>query len=210
MEMRFSKPATSVRPGRSHRFDVYGIKVSRPLTLFGQLALRGWIELERDPLVSWYCERPHVIEEPKPRRLIDFYSIRDGIEQLQLVRAAAEIEDDLDPQLVWPTFATWCRSNNIDFGVLDARGPGPFHVANWAWILRELAAFDRYVSKDLRDAVLHELSVPLTLGELQSIHEKQDPILVRTACFRLLHSGQLLCATLDVAPFGHQSLLHIP
>lgn len=210
METRFSKPANSIRPGRAHRFDVFGIKVRRPLTLFGQLALRGWIELERDPRVSWYCERPHVIEASGPRRLIDFYSIRDGTERLQLVRAAAEVDEDLDPQLAFPAFAIWCQSNGIDFGVLDAPEPGSFHVQNWSRILRELAAFDRHVSAQLRNAIAHELMVPLTFGELQGMLGKQDPILIRTACFGLLHSGHACCADLDVAPLSDQARLHIP
>lgn len=52
MDARFDQPAVSYRPPKSHRFDVYGLKVARPLMLFNRSPLRMWVELERTPSVG--------------------------------------------------------------------------------------------------------------------------------------------------------------
>jgi hypothetical protein len=48
---RSRKAATSVRPYGSHRYDVFGPKIGRRLTLFGWQALQQWLRLEADPFV---------------------------------------------------------------------------------------------------------------------------------------------------------------
>lgn len=48
---RFRKAATDVRPHGAHRFDVFGPKVGRRLTLFGRSALQLWLRLESAPQV---------------------------------------------------------------------------------------------------------------------------------------------------------------
>lgn len=46
------------RPFGAHRFDVFGPKVDRPLTLYGLNAFYLWLRLEAHSRVRTYCERP--------------------------------------------------------------------------------------------------------------------------------------------------------
>lgn len=45
---RFRKAVNDARPFGTHRFDVLGSKVARPLTLYGLNALYLWLRLEAD------------------------------------------------------------------------------------------------------------------------------------------------------------------
>lgn len=210
MQARFSKAAVSTRPGKAHRFDVYGLKIRRPVALFGKAALGAWISLESDPEVTWYCERPHIIREPSPKRTIDFYAIRGGVEQLQIVRTPAEVAAEFTPQETWPAFDLWCRENGIALGVLDPEALGAWHAPNWGRILRGLAAFDRYVTGELRDAVAAALETPRSIEQLELALSMYDPLLIRTACFGLLHSGKASCARLAEVMLGPDTVIAIP
>jgi hypothetical protein len=83
---RFVRAVNSTRRYGTHRYDLFGPKVGRRLTLFGQFALDQWVRLESDPHVVTYCERPLRIPDIKPSRLVDFrVRTRDG----KIVRRAA-------------------------------------------------------------------------------------------------------------------------
>ncbi|WP_157646224.1 hypothetical protein [Burkholderia ubonensis] len=70
---RFVHAVDSTRPYYAHRYDLFGLKIGRRLTLFGQDALDLWIRLELDPHVLAYCDRPMCIPDTKPSRLVDFW-----------------------------------------------------------------------------------------------------------------------------------------
>lgn len=93
---RFSKAADNTRPHDSHRYDVFAPKLNRTLTLFGRVPLDAWTILESDPDVECYCERPLVIPDTKPKRVVDFWVQRkEGDEFLFLLRLA-ELAAGLD------------------------------------------------------------------------------------------------------------------
>lgn len=54
---RFRRAVNDARPFGVHRFDVFGPKVGRPLTLYGLNSLYLWLRLEADLRVTAYCER---------------------------------------------------------------------------------------------------------------------------------------------------------
>lgn len=62
---RFRKAATGVCPYGAHRFDVFGPKVGRRLTLFGRSALQLWLRLESASQVVTYCERSLLVPEAR-------------------------------------------------------------------------------------------------------------------------------------------------
>lgn len=68
---RFLKAAANSRPFKSHRYDVFGLKIERSLTLFGRAPLNAWILLEADATVISYCERPLIVPDTKPERLVE-------------------------------------------------------------------------------------------------------------------------------------------
>jgi hypothetical protein len=204
MEVRFSQPAVSQRPPKSHRFDVYGLKISRPLMLFNRGPLGAWIELERTPAVTWYCERPVVLEEAGKKRVIDFYAIRDGREELLLCPTKMEEEDPESCLQAWPGFIRWCEHSGIEIGLVSQNDKerSAVSVGNWSQVIRELVAFRRHVSSDLVSAVASELRMPHQLSALQDLFRNTDPILVKVALFQLLHQGLATGDDLEVAPFS--------
>ena len=72
-KVRFLKAADNSRPFKGHRYDVFGLKVDRSITLFGRNSLNTWVLLEADSNVVSYCERPLVIPDVKPKRVVDFW-----------------------------------------------------------------------------------------------------------------------------------------
>jgi hypothetical protein len=87
---RFWKAATDARPFGTHRFDVFGPKVARRLTLFGHRALQLWLRLESNPQVVTYCERPLLVREARGDRVAEFWVSTEQGEQLTIVLRPAE------------------------------------------------------------------------------------------------------------------------
>lgn len=205
MQIRFDVPAETRRPGKAHRYDVFGPKIGRSLTFFHPRAVDTWIDLERDAAVTWYCERPVRINDTKFKRLADFYAIRHEKEELCFILAPGEDDDCSLEDLFGPGFVQWCHQSAIAIRLIHAESVSPgrqYAVSNWGHVLRELAAFGRYVPAQLTDAILLELSEPHTLAELQLLHPKVDPILLKVASFSLMHRGLAACPGLDQQPFS--------
>lgn len=87
---RFRRAATDARPYGTHRFDVFGPKVGRRLTLFGRRVFQLWLRLESNPQVVTYCERPLLVPEARGTRAADFWVCTDQGEQLHLVLRSSE------------------------------------------------------------------------------------------------------------------------
>jgi hypothetical protein len=71
--LQFFRAIDDVRPYGTHRYDVYGPKVDRRLTLFGHRTLNAWLQLEFNPDVVAYCERPLRVPDIRPARMVDFW-----------------------------------------------------------------------------------------------------------------------------------------
>ncbi|CAD6561972.1 hypothetical protein LMG28727_07599 [Paraburkholderia kirstenboschensis] len=85
IEPRFVRAVNSTRTYGAHRYDVFGPKVGRRLTLFGRCALDLWIRLESDAYVFGYCERPLCIPGTNPARPVDFWVRTPDEERLCVV-----------------------------------------------------------------------------------------------------------------------------
>ncbi|WP_348698106.1 hypothetical protein [Duganella fentianensis] len=204
---RFLTPADNSRPYKSHRYDVFGLKVERVVTLFGTRALMAWIRLEADPLVKTYCERPLVIPDIKPKRVLDFWVDYQGKQQLWLLRRPSEA-DLVSPEQALPAFASWAATNKLElrFIGIDEVGP-PLYLDNWGRILRDLAANRRFVSAFLKARILENLTSARPLSSLCGMFPDEDPVLLRAAAYQLLHNGKLRCSNLDQMPLGPASIM---
>jgi hypothetical protein len=203
MEIRFDVPAETRRPGKAHRYDVFGLKLNRPLMFFKRHLVDTWIGLERDPAVSWYCERPLLINDTPIKRLADFYVIRNEKEEIWFLVDAEELDLPLEEQL-GPGFVQWCQQTGIQIRMIDidaSVSSSKWALDNWAHILRELAAFGRYLPVQLADSVEHQIAKPQTLAQLLSVFPSVDPILVKVASFTLLHQGRAVCPSLETQQF---------
>lgn len=211
MEARFVQPTSTRRPAKSRRFDVFGLKTNRTLTLFNAGPLQSWLALESTPAVTWYCERPLVINEGERHRVVDFYAIREGKEELLFCASKAELDAGEAWLASWPGFTNWCTHSQISIRVAPMFAQENDVVrANWEQIVRELSAFRRYSSPHLVAAVRSELGVPKSIDELCTLFQQTDPIVVKVAVFQLIHQGLAISTALDQAPISTAMIFSAP
>ena len=206
---RFLKAADNTRPFKSHRYDVFGLKINRPLTLFGRAQLNGWISLENNPTVESYCERPILVPDTKPKRVVDFWVRHGRKEYLWILQRPGEIDTESSPQVVMPAFCTWAVSQQMNVQFIN---PSNFDnqtifLDNWGRMIRDLAANKRFVSTTLINQVRESIQNAKSISSLESVFPNEDPVLIKTAAFALIHSGQVCCLDLDNTPLGPQSML---
>ena len=206
---QFTKAADNIRPYNSHRYDVFAPKLNRTLTLYGRISLDAWIILESDPDVEYYCERPLVIPDTKPKRVIDFWIKRKENDQFLFLLRPSEIAVGIDGITTIPAFRAWAESNMAIIKFID---PAVFHekkilLTNWGWIIRDLSAFGRFLPPDLCNKVSKIIQLPASLADIERNFFDLDPILIRIAIFSLMHSGHAVCQDLDSAFFGPLSVI---
>lgn len=208
-ELRYSRSADNTRPFRSHRYEVYGVKVHRRLTLFGELALAAFIALEADSSVVAYCERPIVIQELAPRRVVDYWVKRHRGEELWLLLRPSEqkwTQREFPPTRA---FSLWAETRSLDIRLLspESIGVGSLYLRNWGEIVRYLTANLNYVDASFEARVAECCTLPRSIGEIEACFPQEDPILVRTTIFRLMHAGALVGIDLDEARLGSGSVV---
>lgn len=207
---RFKESAFNRRPYGAHRYDVYAPKLQRQLTLFGRDAIDLWTTLEASPQVLRYCERPLVIPDSIPQRAFDFWVQRPhGEELLILLR-----EGDLDtPDQEAPDINVRALEKSSIGGIpvvcLDPKRVAQQRTAleNWGTIIRDLAAFQRFVPEPLCRELREALGHGKTIARLQSELTDFDSSTVKLAVFVLLHRGQALCRQLVTHPLGPNHLI---
>lgn len=208
---RFLKAADNTRPYKSHRYDVFGLKIERGLTLFGRAALEAWVAIEAEPSVVSYCERPLMIPDTRPRRAVDFWVRFRDREELWLLEREHDRTDGDDPQQLMPALTSWSAANGMAVRfVPPVRDDKSVYLDNWGRIIRELSANRRFVSRTLLGRIQECVTTAISLGDLVGHFSAEDPVLVRTAAFALLHSGQVRCTNVTVQPIGKNSIVEAP
>lgn len=206
---RFRRAVNAGRPFGTHRFDVFGPKVARPLTLHGWNALHLWLRLEADPRVITYCERPMHIPDARPMRLVDFWVREQAGERLLVVLRPAEAAADAQGARLFPAFDTWSRVQSMALRTLR---PGELDDPellrrNRLTMLRHVAAGMPVGSDVFAPDVLEACRNSVTLAELEQRFAPLDPSVLRAAAFRLVLGGALQCPTLATQPLGLNSTL---
>lgn len=206
---RFFKAASNSRPHASHRFDVFGPKLDRNVTLFGKCALEAWVELEADSSVQAYCERPLVIPDCSPHRVVDFWvQFADREELWLLTRTRSEPALDT-PQDVFPAFVAWATAQRMRVRFIPSSHSTQqtLFQENWGHIIREVSSNRRYITSAMRARTRESFSTPRPLSILSQLFPDDDPVLLRTAAFCLIHTGHLRALDIANRPLGPPSLL---
>ena|SRR5471030_1431075 len=197
MSSRFMQPAYNRRPFGSHRFDVYSPKISRQLTLFGMAAVDLWTSLEADPDILTFCERPLLIPDTRPRRAADFWVQSRQGEQLLVLQRTGPIPEGTpeapdaivpEPSLIDGIAVRYVPAD--DFDRIRTK------LTNWGWIIRDLAAFSRFVPESLCREVAMSIGSGKSIAQLQADLADFDGSTVRLAVYLLLHRGQAVCRQL--------------
>jgi hypothetical protein len=206
---RFLKAADNSRPFKSHRYDIFGLKIDRSLTLFGRTPLNAWILLEADSAVISYCERPLIVLDTKPKRLVDFWVRFRDREELWILLRHSQLGANTEPHEAMPAFATWAASNKMAVRFVKPIDPveRKTYLDNWGRIIRELSANRRFVSPAMVERVRECFATPRPVAALTGLFPDEDPALLHTAAFSLVHTGRVRCADIDTQPLGPASIL---
>lgn len=207
--LRFTKPVGNIRPFKSHRYDVVGLKVDRHLTHFSLTSLYAWVSLEADPRVCAYCERPLIIPDQKPRIPVDFWVQYTDHEELWILHRPGEFDGERDFAAKLPAFSEWAHSENLKLRPESKERylARSVYLDNWGRILRDLTSNRRYVSNHLSRKVQEAFDVPRPLGALEGLYPDEDPVLLRTGAYDLLHAGKLTCKDLADHPVGPPTVI---
>ncbi|MFM0386966.1 hypothetical protein [Paraburkholderia dipogonis] len=199
---RFVCAIDDVRPNGTHRYDVYGPKVDRRLTLFGHRTLNAWLQLEFNPDVAAYCERPLRVPDIRPAGVVDFWVRGHDGERFLIVLRGSELQS-------FAAFDAWARKTGIQVCVIGADESAPVDVLrrNQATILHHVAADHTFVTDEMKQRALAACGEGATVGELESRLLPLDGTLVRSAAFMLVLDGSLRCPTLAREPLSRQSQL---
>ncbi|MGF6727446.1 hypothetical protein P3T43_006838 [Paraburkholderia sp. GAS41] len=201
---RFLRAVNNARPHGAHRYDLFGPKIGRRLTLFGRLALDLWVRLESDPHVVTYCERPLCIPGARPPRVVDFWVRTHDDEKLYLVRQTGEARSVAQGGPLFPAFHLWSHASSLQLQMIHPReldDPQVLHE-NRTMMLRYLAGSYALPVKKLTSDVITACSDGTTLAELERRFATVDPMLVRSAVFRLVLTGEVGCPALAFEPLG--------
>ena len=206
---RFLEAVDNSRPYKSHRYDVFGLKIGRGMTLFGRTALDVWVLLESQPSVISYCERPLVVPDTRPKRVIDFWVRFQDREKLWIVLRSRELDSNSNPSDTMPAFTTWAASKKLIVRFIDPVDSVAriTYLDNWGRILRELSSSGRFVTPAMRQRVRECIDTERPMGALNGLLPDVDPVLLRTAAFSLVHSGQIRCTNIAEQPLGPASIL---
>ena len=99
LDPRFLAPRSTARPRGARLIEGFSPKLGRRVQLFDHAAFATWIDLEADPEVVAFCERPALSELVAPGASIDFWVRRGGGEEFVSVvgpAAASEVPQQLD------------------------------------------------------------------------------------------------------------------
>jgi len=210
--MTFDTPLTVRRPHGSYRFDVFSLKAGRRMTLFGKAALSQFIELEADHEVTALCERPLLIPNWRPQRVVDFWAQRGERSHLYLLLSQAGARDMGNPRPAWEDFRRWVAAERVVLHevVVDAFNERRIFHDNWASILQHLVAHRALVTGSLLERFAIELTPSFTLQQVEGRMADLDAMLVRAGVFHLLACGCLTCPSIGRARLTPSTLFIRP
>lgn len=207
--VRFTEPASDVRPYGATRLVGYAPKLARRITLYGENSLHCLIMLEADPSIITYCERPIVITDIKPKRVVDFWVKKNDQEELWLILRPSE-HGWLD-QGDAPTYAfkSWAETNKLNLRLLlpETLVKSQIWQDNWIEILGYLSPNVGVIPKSIAKEIVDYAAQPKTIRELEENFESTDSMIVRAAIFNLVHQGKLKIPDLEKSPLTRNTLV---
>ena len=200
----YTAPADSRRPYGAHRFDVYSLKAKRRLTLFGVRALGHWVGLEADPAVTRLCERPLVIRDARPHRVVDFWVHGPEVNKFVLLLRDGEVKDVARRRLALTAFQTWAADAGCTVEELPkpSTPPTSLWLGNWIQVLQQISSYEPYIAAPLMRRVEEELSARKPMHMVLEAVSDLDAESVRAAICMLVHRGTHRIVDLDSQPLS--------
>lgn len=176
--------------------------------LFGMAALDLWITLEADPDVVMFCERPMLLPDSQPRRAVDFWIKSKQHEEFLVLQRGSENAGQADDVIA--SASTTIDGIAVRYIQSDQFDQNRTALTNWGWILRDLAAFSRFVPESICREALASIGSGKSIEQLQSDLPDFDSATVKLAVYLLLHRGQAVCKQLATHALEPSHLIERP
>lgn len=145
--------------------------------------------LEAHPGVTQYCERPATAVVNGRERLVDFWMMMNGRERWFVISGDGDAPLDMEFSGAKPPNII---SNRIEILTPQSFVEHEVWIDNWLSILPYLASNASLVDPELIARVVAQCHEPTPLFSIANSHPHYDPVLVRSAVFMAVHSGELL------------------
>lgn len=207
--VRFTEPASGIRPYGATRLDGYAPKLARRITLYGENSLHCLITLEADPSIITYCERPIVITDIKPKRVVDFWVKKNDQEELWLILRPSEHDWLAQGNAPTHAFKVWAEKNKLNLRLLlpETFVKSQVWLDNWIEILGYLSPNVGVIPKSITKEIVDYATQPKTIRELEENFASTNRMLVRSAIFKLVHQGKLKIPDLEKSSLTRDTLV---
>jgi hypothetical protein len=148
----------------------------------------------------------------KPSRVVDFWVRTRHDERLCVVLETAESASAAQGRSLFPALQSWTRACSLELQTIHRQELDDPQVLreNLITMLRYLAGSHALPVDGLMSGVLTACSNGSSLAELERRFALADPMLVRSAVFRLVMGGQVRCPALALEPLGPHTRLELP
>ena len=172
-------------------------KLGRLVQHYDHASFQKWIQLEADPSVLTFCERPARIGPDATSPLISYWVSRKQAQEFVVFdtgqsRTDLPNEHDGKPLRVITSLELAAASIWID---------------NWQRMLPVVNCSVNLVTPALKRSVLALCNASITLFSVERELAKTQPMLVRTAVFDLLRTGRLAAPSLHTQKLSLHTLL---
>jgi hypothetical protein len=207
VSMIYRSPVAVPRPYGSYRYDVFSTKAKRRLTLYGEAALMAYVDLEADPLVTDLCERPLIIDDSKPRRVVDFWALKHGQVHYYLLLRGKETAEKLLARAAVADFVYWAEQAKAKVVTIDpaALKSRRYRYYNLAHMLQCVSVYGTHIEHSVRPKALSQLPTNFNLEEGAHAVFPEEPAIGRSLIFRELIEGRLTCQNLNDFALGNST-----
>lgn len=209
MTLKFNKPLEIQRPHGSYRLDGYSLKAGRRMTLYGKAAFCQLVELEADPNVTVVCERPLIVPDSKPRKVVDFWGMEAGVSTFYVLLKNGELGGATKLKRAYTEFCDWVKTQQgqvkeIAVEVFESRR---IRTENWASIIEHLVSHKGQVTAPRAKQLFDQLPTTFTLKAAEAADDSIDEMLARAIVFDALAHGLLVCPTINDQPLHWATVL---
>lgn len=174
------------------------------MTLYGKAALCQFIDLEANVEVTAVCERPLLIPNTKPRQVVDFWAVCNGIATFYILNRPLNVEVHETETSAFSQFCKWATDNKACVNTVNIADfeKNRIRYDNWSAILQHLIAHRGQVTDHLLNYCGKKILQTTTLQDIENDIVDVDAMLVRATIFTLLTRGRLKCDTINTIPLN--------
>jgi len=153
--------------------------------------------LEADPTVASLCERPLIVPDSSPRRVVDFWAGGQGFDRLIFLIRGDDPGVRVRREAQLAAFRIWAADAGCTVeerpALEDARGQN-YWLDNWIVMLQYCGSYASCLGDDCLERISRMIIAPTSVGNLIEAAvrngARDDPDIVRAAAYELVRRGR--------------------